>query len=274
MHPVLFEIGRFQLGVWGISLAISFVIGIVVAVKRAPRFGIPPQTIIDLAIVLIIAAYGGSRLWYVICHVHEFRDNWLNAVNPFRYGRIGFAGLSMIGGVVLALFVSLTYTFIKHLNFATLGDVIAPGFLIGIGIHRFGGCFLAGCCFGQPTDSILGVVFPPEGHLSPYPLGTALWPTQLFASALGFAGFALVYWLERWPRSPGWAFRIVFMYYVIARFIVDQFRYYEPSQILRTIGPFTINVNHALFGGMLIIWGYLRVRKWAGGSTHKTSDHL
>lgn len=261
MHPILFEIGRFQLGAWGISLAISFVIGIVVAVKRAPRFGIPPQTITDFAVVLIIAAYLGSRLWYVISHTHEFRGNWLNAVNPFRYGRIGFAGLSMIGGVVVVLLVALVYTFIKHLHFVTLGDIIAPGFLLGIGFHRLGGCFLAGCCFGQPTDNILGVVFPPEGHLAPYPLGTPLWPTQLFASVLGFTGFILVYWLERQRRSPGWTFRMVFIYYAITRFIVDQFRYYEPSQILGTIGPFTINVNHALLAGMILIDVYLWGRK-------------
>jgi phosphatidylglycerol:prolipoprotein diacylglycerol transferase len=263
MHPVLFEIGHFQVGTWGISLAISFVIGIVVAVKRAPRFEIQPHTITDLAVVLIIAAYMGSRIWYVMCHTHEFRGNWLNAVNPFQYGRVGFAGLSMVGGVALAFLVSLIYTYVKRLNFLVLGDVIAPGFLLGIGFHRLGGCFLAGCCFGQPTDNFLGVVFPPEGHLSPYPLGTPLWPTQPFASVLGFTGFILVYWLERHRRFPGWTFSMVFTYYATTRFIVDQFRYYEPSQIVGTIGPFTININHGLLIGIVIMCVFL----WVQGET-------
>jgi phosphatidylglycerol:prolipoprotein diacylglycerol transferase len=146
----------------------------------------------------------------------------------------------------------------------TLGDVIAPSFLLGVGIHRLGGCFLAGCCFGRPTGSILGVVFPPEGHLAPFPFGTPLWPTQLFASVLGFAGFGLLYCLEQRDSFSRHTFWLVFAYYSIDRIIVDQFRYYEPSQILGTLGPLTLNINHIFLSGIFItcVVFWVRLKKF------------
>ena len=264
MYPVLFKIGSFELRSWGVAFAISVLVGIGVAVKRAPRFGVKPNTVMDLAVVTIIAAIVGSRLWYVVYHIDEFKGHWFDIVNPFQDGHIGIAGLSMIGGVVLAILASLVYAWMKKLSFVALGDAIAPSFLLGAGIQRLGGCFLNGCCFGRPTDSFLGVVFPPEGVAGSYFPGVPLWPTQLFASALGFAGFALVLWLARRHSFPGYTLWQVFAYYSIDRFIVDQFRYYEPSQILGTIGPLTINVNHVVLAGVFVLCAVLWLRGCSG----------
>ena len=46
------------------------------------------------------------------------------------------------------------------------------------------GCFLAGFCYGRPTDSVFGVVFP-EDSLAP--AGIKLIPTQLISAAGDFA---------------------------------------------------------------------------------------
>ncbi|HEX9970985.1 MAG TPA: prolipoprotein diacylglyceryl transferase [bacterium] len=260
MYPVLIKIGVFELRSYGLALAISVALGIWIAMKRAPRFGIKKETILDLAVIIMIAAIVGSRLWYVVYHVDEFRGQWLNTINPFQDGTIGIAGLSMIGGVVLAIISALTYAKIKKLNFLNLGDAMAPAFLLGEGIVRLGGCFLNGCCFGYPTESFLGMVFPPEGVAGSVFPGMHLWPAQLFASALGFIGFALVLWLGRKPTFSGFTFWLVFCYYCIDRFIVDQFRYYEAPQVLAALGPVTINANHLLLIGLFIISGVFLIR--------------
>lgn len=263
MYPVLFKIGSFELRSWGVAFVISVLVGIVVAMKRAPRFGMKQNTVVDLAVVIMIAAIVGSRLWYVAYHINEFKGHWFDIINPFQNGHIGIEGLSMIGGVVLAILASLVFAWLKKLSFVALGDAIAPSFLLGAGIQRLGGCFLNGCCFGRPTDSFLGVVFPPEGVAGSYFPGVPLWPTQLFASALGFAGFALVLWLDRRHSFPGYTLWQVFAYYSIDRFIVDQFRYYESSQILSTIGLLTINVNHVVLGGLFVLCAVLWLRGWS-----------
>ena len=264
MLPVLFKIGNFELRSYGLALAISVALGVWFSMKRSPRFGIKKEIILDFTVVIMIAAILGSRLWYVVYHVDEFKGHWFNTINPFQNGTIGIAGLSMVGGIVLAIVAALAYAKMKKLNFIKLGDTIAPAFLLGAGIVRLGGCFLNGCCFGRPTDSPIGIIFPPEGVAGSYFPGVHLWPTQLFASALGFIGFALVLWLERKQKFSGFTFWVVFFYYSIDRFIVDQFRYYEAPQVLATLGPVTINANHLLLIGLFIVSGLFLIKGWRG----------
>lgn len=262
MYPVLFKIGNFELHSWGVAFAVTFLTGIAVAVKRASRFNISRSIIFDLSVVVMISALVGSRLWYVVFHINEFKENWFDVINPFQDDYFGIAGLSMVGGIVLALLASVVYTYIKKVDFIALGDSVAPSFLLGAGIQRLGGCFLNGCCFGRPTDSWMGIVFPPEGVAGSYFPGTPLWPTQLFASALGFIGFLLIIWLDRGRKFPGYALYVVFFYYSIDRFIVDQFRYYEAEQILGTLGPFTFNVNHILLLGVMVWCIFFWFKGW------------
>ncbi|OYD14470.1 prolipoprotein diacylglyceryl transferase [candidate division WOR-3 bacterium JGI_Cruoil_03_51_56] len=269
MHPVLFKIGSFELHSWGVAAVISFLLGISVALRRAPRFKVKPDTIMDLAVIVMISAIVGSRIWYVVYHLDEFRGHWFDTINPFQHGQIGIAGLSMVGGVVLAIIASVAYTRIKKLSFLRIADAVAPSFLLGAGIQRLGGCFLNGCCFGRPTNSFLGMVFPAEGVAGTYFPGVHIWPTQLFASALGFAGFALIIWLGRRHSFPGYTFWQVFAYYSLDRIFVDQFRYYEPHQILWTPGPLTINVNDIVLAMLFIICIVFWFRGWSKSKKSK-----
>ncbi len=262
MYPVLVKLGAFELRSYGLALAISMALGVLIAMKRAPRFGIKKETILDFAVVIMVAAIVGSRLWYVAYHLDEFSGQWFNTINPVQNGTIGIAGLSMIGGVVLAIISALVYAKIRKINFLSLGDTIAPVFLLGEGIVRLGGCFLNGCCFGRPTTSALGVVFPPEGVAGSVFPHTHLWPAQLFASALGFIGFALAIWLGRKSYFSGFTFWLVFCYYAIDRFIIDQFRFYESPQVLAAFGPITINANHLLLLGLFLASVFFLTRGW------------
>ncbi len=262
MFPVLFRFGSFELRSYGVSMAISVALGVWISMKRARKYGVKNEAILDLAVIIMLAAIIGSRLWYVVYHLDEFRGHWLDIINPIHDGAIGIAGLSMVGGVVLAVIFSYIYARIKKLNFIALGDIIAPVFLLGAGIVRLGGCFLNGCCYGKPTDSPIGIVFPPDGVAGYYFPHQHLWPTQLFASALGFLGFFLVLWLEKKKKFQGFTLWMVFWYYSIDRFIVDQFRYYESPQVLATLGPITFNANHLLLLGLFAVSSYFLIRGW------------
>ncbi|RKZ29882.1 hypothetical protein DRQ36_07350 [bacterium] len=202
--------------------------------------------------MVVVSAIIGSRVFYVVFHLDEFRGKWLDIINPFHGpGGFGIAGLSMMGGVALVVIAVYLYTVVKKLDFCRVGDTIAPTFLLGAGITRIG-CFLNGCCYGRPTTAWFGVNFPDGAasdylryYLLQYPDSgvTGLIPTQLMASALGFALFFLVLWLERWHKFDGWTSWLVLGLYSLDRFFVDQFRYYEPKQVLAHFGPILITVN-------------------------------
>jgi phosphatidylglycerol:prolipoprotein diacylglycerol transferase len=250
MHPILFTIGEFEVWSYPVFYSIAVIAMFWVAVVRAPRFHVKHDTILNSGIVAGVGMLFGSQAWYVILHRRQFAEHWLAALNPFSFDR---AGTASAGGVILAVLAVWLYARFAQQRFLSIVDAVVPGFLLAVAIARTGGCFLAGCCFGKPTDSVLGVVFPPEGHLSPFPLGTPLWPTQVFYGLLGLVGFFLVLRLERRFRFHGATFALVAAYYAVGRFLVEQFRYYPASQVLGTLGPLTITANHPLLGGLLVL---------------------
>jgi len=245
MHPDLFSIGPIHIKAYGLALAISFFLGVWLAIKRGEKNGIKSQSMIDLCFIILVSAIVGSRLFYVVYHTEEFAGHWLDAINPFQSsGEIGIAGLSMMGGVVLAIIGAMVYFIAKRINPWAMLDSMAPAFFLGLGITRIG-CFFNGCCYGLPTDSWCGVHLP--FHHDP------LWPTQLFSSAAGFIMLGLLLLIERKRIFYGFTFWLAVMFYGTWRFIIDFIRFYEESMIIFSFGDVNITRNQFLSVCLFII---------------------
>jgi phosphatidylglycerol:prolipoprotein diacylglycerol transferase len=264
MHPVLIRIGPAAIRTYGFLLALAFVLGILVAGKRAKKQGLSTDWLPDLSLIILISAIVGSRFFYVIYHLEEFQGHILDMINPVQSsGDIGIGGLSMFGGLVLAIGCGLLYIYLKKLNVWRITDVVAPSVMLGLGIARIG-CFLNGCCFGTPSHSCLAVVFPynsPAGYTYP---DTAIFPIQLVASLFGFGIFGLLLLLERYKSFDGFTFWLMLIFYPIARFTVDFFRYYEENAFFIHFGQRGLTINQVLsalvFLFALVMWFYLRSR--------------
>ena len=248
MHPVIFKIGAFELRSYGFMLALSFLFGIWLATRRAKNRGINPNDIMDLSVIILISSIVGSRLMYVVFHLDEFRGRWLDTINPFQSdGQIGLAGLTLLGGVLLA-FIS-SYLFLRHrkLSFLKFADVVMPSVGLGIFLTRIG-CFLNGCCFGLPCEHGHGwcVLFPdhsPAGDVFP---GIPLIPAQLYSSLYGLIILFVLLAFDRKKRFTGFLFYLFLILYGIARFIIDLFRYYEDSMVLLTVVGKSLSMNQAI----------------------------
>ena len=232
MHREIFHIGRFSLHSWGVMVALGFALGMWVAVRRAKKVGFPEKHIFDMSIALIIAAIVGSRLWYVFTHIEEFSGNWLDVINPFQGGGFGISGMAMVGGVVATIITAVIFCLIRKINFFEIGDIIAPTFLLGMFVGRWG-CFLNGCCFGRESNMPWAVVFPnnsPAGSVFP---GVRIHPTELYESFIDLFFFLmLVLWEKRGGKKfVGHSFWMAFFLYGIGRAIVDYWRWYEPQEI-------------------------------------------
>ena len=130
------------------------------------------------------------------------------------------AGISFAGGLILgAISFCVWHLLIIKRGFkGFLNDVEL--FVVPILVmHAFGriGCFMGGCCYGKPSDSIFAVTFP-EGSLQHEQYGyiTPVLPTQLFESAFLFIFAGIMIW-----KIPKYRLPIYLMGYGVFRFNLE-----------------------------------------------------
>lgn len=262
MHPVLFRLGAFEMRAYGFTLAISFLLGIYLAVRRGKRRGIDPEKVMDLSVVIILASIIGARFMYVIFHLDEFAGHWTDTFNPFQSnGQIGIAGLTMLGGVILALVSAILYLRAKKLPVLKFADAIIPMFFLGEAITRIG-CYLNGCCYGIPTTCSLAVVFPPDSPAGAMYQGVHIHPTQLYSSAYALVIFFILIWIDRKPRFDGYLLYLALLFYGVGRFIIDLFRYYENSMILVPLVGKGLSMNQGISIALILIGAGLYLWHW------------
>jgi phosphatidylglycerol:prolipoprotein diacylglycerol transferase len=150
-------------------------------------------------------------------------------------------------------------------------DAIVVALAFGIFLSRIG-CFLNGCCFGSPTDSFVGMVFPqdsPAGWAFP---GIHIHPAQLYASGFGLLLFFVLRWVNRHRRFSGQAMALFFMLEAVFRFLLEFVRHYEEEMTLGAgQGGWTYNQMIAL---ALFLFGagvyFIRRRKTPAALTQNT----
>jgi phosphatidylglycerol---prolipoprotein diacylglyceryl transferase len=108
-----------------------------------------------------------------------------------------------------------------HLSFWATGDLWAPALALGQALGRIG-CFMAGCCFGRPTDLPWGVVFTHPNTLAPPNI--PLHPTQLYSFLAGIGIFVVLMALYSRRKFAGQIFIWYLILHSTARLFVERFR--------------------------------------------------
>ena len=217
MHPDLFSIGPLTLHTYGLFLAIGFIIGLSVAVRIGKKHGIEPQQIMDLGLILIISGIIGSRIVYVLMDISYYLEN------PLDIFKIWQAGLVFSGGLLAAIIAGFFYLRHHKLDMLQMGDILAPSIAIGQAIGRIG-CFMAGCCYGKPTNVPWGVIFTNPKIIPSHLLYIPLHPTQLYASFGNFMIFFILMILSAKKRFNGQVFIWYLILHSTARLIIERFR--------------------------------------------------
>ena len=137
MFPILARFADITIHTYGVMLALGFLLAILVAMRQARRTGLNPDLILDLAFYFLIAGLLGSRLFYVVGHWDDFRNNPVEIVMFWR------GGLVFYGGLIFAFVVGTWYIKKNRLEFSRVADLIAPSIAIGQTLGRLG-CFSAG----------------------------------------------------------------------------------------------------------------------------------
>lgn len=254
MFPKIVEVGSFALPTYGVLIAIGFLAALALSIRLAPRSGLDPDRVGSLALVLLLSAIAGAKVFMVI-------DEWgYYSANPDRLFSLAAlrSGGVFYGGLLAAIAVAYYYTRRHRMPWLTTADTIVPGLAFGHAVGRLG-CFAAGCCWGRESHVAWSVVFTdPAAHsFTGVPLNVPLHPTQLY-EALGTAAIGLLLlWLFLRPHAPGIVLGSYLMLYSAFRFGVEFFRD-ESARTLLVSG--SISSTQVVAAGLAVA-GLLLIRK-------------
>ena len=215
----LFSIGPLTVHGYGLMIAIGIIAALLVAEKRGAAKGMNTDFIYTATFLIAIIGFLGGKLMYMLV---EWRST---AAHPLEM--LKGSGFVVYGGIISGFLTALVYFRRKKVSFPEYADLLVPSIAIAQGFGRIG-CFMAGCCYGRPTNSWIGVTF----RNSPFaPNGVKVIPTQLFSSAGDFLICFLLIMYSKKRKVQGQVTALYFILYSIGRFIIEIFRNDERGSV-------------------------------------------
>ena len=219
MCPYL-HVFSIQIPMYGLMMAVGFLLCGAISFWRTRKRGMQGENLIIIAAVLFLFALLGGILFYDLVtygpsQIVELirKGDWEHLIS----GGIVFYG-ALTGGVIGAFIGSR----IAHEDLRDYLDIVVPVIPLGHAIGRIG-CFCAGCCYGRPTDSMIGVVYTdPVGGA---PTGVRLLPTQLIESAYNLLLFGILMAVSKRTTSRYLTTFLYCILYGCFRFVLEFFRY-------------------------------------------------
>ncbi len=267
MKPTLFELFGEPVPPYFTLLLLGFACATFVGARAAARLGYDREVYVDLGLYALIWGVLGARILHVIAdgffwdYVHLCTDPSLvawpygrgeceavggafdtaaNVCRPagrncFAWAEFWNGGLAYYGGLIAASAFGIH--FLRKERFPVLKGVDIAGMVIPIGLF-FGrlGCFLGGCCFGQPWDGPFAVSFPPgspasdaqaELHLLPtaHMHSLPVHPTQLYESLGCLVIAAVAMWgVAPRKRFDGQVMLFFLVSYSVLRYAIETVR--------------------------------------------------
>ncbi|MBQ4059230.1 MAG: prolipoprotein diacylglyceryl transferase [Lachnospiraceae bacterium] len=157
-----FRIGNFELRLYGIIIALGFVLAYVLISKEAKRTGQDPEMYLDFMLWVVVPAILGARIYYVLFSLDEYvkegqslGDTILGMLN------IRGGGLAIYGGIIAGAITLLIFAKRRKVNTMLMLDTMCMGLLVGQMLGRWGNFFNREA-FGGYTDSLFAMAIPVE----------------------------------------------------------------------------------------------------------------
>jgi len=196
------------------SLAATFA-----GLRIGKKEGMSEVAILDMAIVGVIAAILGARIFHILVEAPGYY--WEDPVRVFYFWQGGFVSLGAYIGAIIGW---ITYFKIKKLNvlqYLDLGAIVAPIIIFFVRV----GCFLTGCCYGKPTNFPISLTFSDPGSTAYYYYpSTPLHATQAYNMVNAVIMFFVLYLIYRKRKFFGQVTSCFLIYYGVTRFFIEFLR--------------------------------------------------
>ncbi|MDF1525268.1 MAG: prolipoprotein diacylglyceryl transferase [bacterium] len=176
MYPELIHLGPLTIHTYGALYALGILTAVALSEYLYRRDGGKPETIMDLALPVVIGTLMGARALFIIVEHKYYLQNPAEIIMVWKGGLVFYGGL--MGGA-LAFIITAR---VKKLDLWHLADTVAPGVALGHALGRLG-CFFAGSCYGRPTDVPWAVIYSDPNSLARDIIGVPVHPTQLYSAA-------------------------------------------------------------------------------------------
>ena len=245
MHPY-FSLFGLKLPAYGFMLTVGILSAFLLYHFLRKHSSISEDDHYSAMIVILLSGLAGSKLLFWIVELDTIIKD------PSFLKESLTSGFVYYGAFIGALIGVFVFTKIKKQSFFDYMDLYCPGIALGQGFGRIG-CFLAGCCYGAPTDSACSVVFP-AGIGSAAPAGIPLIPTQLYESAFCFILAAFLSYVYIKEKRLGTTLGFYCVLYSIWRFVIEFFRYDERGTVGTLSTSQFISIFTALLGILLLVF--------------------
>ncbi len=211
IDPDIFSIGPLTVRWYGLMYVFGFVLGWLMARKRAEQSYSPikPAQVDDLVFYVMLGVILGGRIGY--CLVYGWGEM---AQDPLYIFKIWKGGMSFHGGLVGVLTAMWLYGRALGKTTWQMTDFLAPFCPLGLGFGRIGN-FINGELWGKPTDVAWGFKVGDQ----------VLHPSQLYEAFFeGLIVFLIVWWFSAKQRPHMAVSAMFLLWYGIFRFIIEFFR--------------------------------------------------
>ncbi len=279
---------------YGFMLAIAFILGVYLFLKKAKQENIPEEPLLDLGLWGILVAMIGARLFFMLFE-YSFIDNGKSIESPLAFlanpsaffTEISEGGLVAYGGFICGILFAILFVKKKKLPMGKVADIATPSLALGVGFARLG-CNFAGCCFGNLTEDnhllsislswfkqrIIPFVYNEtltnptyENFKSHFANAdsTFIWPAQLISAVNGFIMFAVLQFIyvkyQKNFKFNGLLFYIFIMYYSLTRFLIEFIRIDTPKEFYSLSAAQFIGIFVMLLAIILLVYNWNRANK-------------
>ena len=261
--PASFSLFGRDIYLYGVMVALAFLLGILLCARYAPKFGISPENFYDLVLWVIPLSILGARLYFVIFQV----DYYL--AHPAEILAVWEGGLAIYGGLIAGFLTTFVYCRCKKLSFPAMLDVLSFGVLPGQAIGRWGNFFNREA-FGAETE-----IFCRMGLTAPDGSTIFVHPTFLYESVWNLVGLTALILLSRRRRRryDGQYFLMYLFWYGLGRAWIEGLRtdsLYLWNTEIRVSQALSIAL--ALTGGVLLFLNRKNRRLLRGGDPQPETD--
>jgi len=207
---------------YGFLIAVGILIAMIYGFRKMKSYGIDPDRATDSVIGGLIGAILGARLYYILFS----SDASIKSFFSIRDG-----GLAIYGGVIGALLVGGIITKLRKIKLSALLDVVAPCFLIGQAIGRWGNFFNQEA-FGSNTNLPWGMISKKTmefiasndnigGTASVY---APVHPCFLYESLWCIIGVVILHFYAKHRKFDGEVFLMYIGWYGLGRYFIEALR--------------------------------------------------